>query len=98
LFADKTLQAVTKVIIPAWKTTQGSNVTPQKFTSNVLVFSSLLRAFNVICGLEKCDGLALNETSLYGVKCFDFCCFRGVTALALTTIEKTPGLCHYLRI
>jgi hypothetical protein len=35
--------------------------------------------------------LALNETSLYGVKTFDICCFRGVSALALTTPEKTLG-------
>jgi hypothetical protein len=41
-FAEKTLQAVTKVIIPARRNTQGSKVAFHKFTSNVLVFNSLL--------------------------------------------------------
>jgi hypothetical protein len=79
-FADKTLQAVTKVIILATRTTQYSNVAPLEFTCNVLVFSSLVRALNVLSGLEKDDYLALNETSHFGVTTFDFCCFRGVTA------------------
>jgi hypothetical protein len=93
-FADNTLQANTKVIILASRTTQYSKVAPQKFTSSVLGFSSLVRAFNVFSGLEKCDYLAMNETSHYGVTTFDFCCFRGVTALALTILGKTLGFCH----
>jgi hypothetical protein len=54
LFADKTLPPVTKkIIISARRTTQGSKVDLQKCTSNVLVFSSLERTFNVFGGLEK---------------------------------------------
>jgi hypothetical protein len=89
--ADKTLEVVTKFINPARRTTQCSKVASHKFNSDVLVFSSLVRAFNVFCGLEKYDYLALNETSHYSVTTFDICCFRGVTALALTALEKTLG-------
>jgi hypothetical protein len=92
--ADKTLQAVTKIIIIAMRTTQGSKVAAQKIASNVHVFISLVRAFNVFIGLEKDDCLALNETSLCGVTTFDICCFRGVTALTITTPEKTLGFCQ----
>jgi hypothetical protein len=48
-FADKTLQAVTKVINLATRTTD-SKVAAQKLTSNVFMFSSLVRAFNVFSG------------------------------------------------
>jgi hypothetical protein len=50
--------------------------------------------FNLFCGLVKYDYLALNETSLDGFTTVDFCCSRGVTALALTTLEKTLGSCQ----
>jgi hypothetical protein len=86
-FAGKTLQAVTKIIVRAWRTIRGSKVASDNFNSKVLMFSSLVRAFNVFCGLEMYDYLALNETSLYGVTTIDICCFRGVTALALITLE-----------
>jgi hypothetical protein len=94
MFADKTLQAVTKIIIPARRTIQGSRVASHTFNSNVLVLSSFVRAFNVFCGLEKYDYLALNETSLDGITTLDICCFRGVTVLALTTLEKTLRFCN----
>jgi hypothetical protein len=93
-FADETLQAVTKITVRAWRTIRGSKVASDKFNSNVLVFSSLVIAINVFCDLEKYDYIALNETSLYGVTSVDICCFRGVTALALITLEKTLGFCH----
>jgi hypothetical protein len=63
-FSDKTLQAVKKVIILATR------------TSNVLVFSSLVRAFNVFNGLEKDDYLAINETSQYGFQLSFFAAFE----------------------
>jgi hypothetical protein len=52
--------------------------------------SSLVRAVNVFCGLEKYDYLALYTTSLWGFT-FDICCFRGATVLALTTLVKALG-------
>jgi hypothetical protein len=56
--------------------------------------SSLARAVNMLCGLEKYDYLALDKNLLWGVTIVDICCFRGVTALALTTFVKAPGFCH----
>jgi hypothetical protein len=96
--ADKTLQVFTKVIIPARRTTKGSKVAFNEFTWSVVVFSSLVRAINVICGLEKYDYLALNETSLHGVKTFDICSYRGVPALALKTLWKHAGFMPLIHI
>jgi hypothetical protein len=62
------------------------------FSGNVL--SSLVIAVNVFCGLEKYDYLALDNISLWGVATVDICCFRGMTALALTTRVKALSFCH----
>jgi hypothetical protein len=40
----------------------------------------------VFCDLEKYDYLALDNISVWGVTTFDIDCFRGLTALALTTL------------
>jgi hypothetical protein len=34
------------------------------------------------------------KTSQYGVETSDFCCFRGVTAMAFTTPKKTLDFCQ----
>jgi hypothetical protein len=57
-------------------------------------YESLVTPFNVFIGLGKDDYSVINKTSHYGVTTFDFCCFRGVTALALITLRKTLGFCH----
>jgi hypothetical protein len=50
--------------------------------------SSLVRAINVFCGLEKYDSSAQDYMLLWGITPFDICCFRGLTALALTGYRK----------
>jgi hypothetical protein len=61
----------------------------------ILSMSSLVRATNVFCGLEKQNSSALDIISLWSVTTFDICCFRGVTALAITTHVKALGFCYY---
>jgi hypothetical protein len=51
--------------------------------------SSLVRADNVFCGLEKWNPLAIDMISLWGLTTFDICGFRGVTSLALTTLGES---------
>jgi hypothetical protein len=63
------------------------------FSGNVL--RSLMRAVNVFCGLKNYDYLALDTIPLWGFTTVDICCFRGVTALVLTTLVKALGFRHY---
>jgi hypothetical protein len=50
-----------------------------KVNFSVYVLSSLVRAVNVFCGLEKLDYFVLDNITI-GVTTVDICCFRGVTA------------------
>jgi hypothetical protein len=62
-----------------------------KVNSSGNVFSSFVKAVNVFCGLEKYDYSAPDKISLWSVATVVICCFRGMTALALTAHGKRLG-------
>jgi hypothetical protein len=65
-----------------------------KVNFSINMLRSLVRAVNMFCGLKKYDYLALDKISLWGITTVVICCFRGVTALALTPVVKALGFCQ----